>query len=359
MQPCFSPVWDTALAALALSESGPSPDDPRLLRAAGWLIDREVRVPGDWQRQMPKTPPGGWFFEYANGFYPDTDDTAEVLTALAAVRFPDEREERRRQGRRRARRGLAARHAERRRGLARVRPRLRQRGADVHPVRRPQRDDRPELRGHHRPDARSLRPDRDRPRGEIRAARGRVSCPPAGRRRHVVRALGLQLHLRHVARAARGSTPPARTSRRSATSGRGAGCGAIRTRTGAGASSPFLRRAGTERDRPEHAVADGLGADGALRARRHDLTEACAAASSTSCATSNTTGPGRTNTGPAPGFRRSSTCATISTRRTSRSGRSRFTSGRRVAGRAGRGGRVERHGNHSPKRLAREGEANR
>jgi squalene-hopene/tetraprenyl-beta-curcumene cyclase len=98
MQPCFSPVWDTALAALALSESGLLPDDPRLLRAAGWLIDREVRVTGDWQRRMPKTPPGGWFFEYANGFYPDTDDTAEVLTALAAVRYPDEREERRRLG---------------------------------------------------------------------------------------------------------------------------------------------------------------------------------------------------------------------------------------------------------------------
>jgi squalene-hopene/tetraprenyl-beta-curcumene cyclase len=98
MQPCFSPVWDTALAALALRESGLPADDARLLRAAGWLIDREVRMPGDWQRRIPKTPPGGWFFEYANGFYPDTDDTAEVLTALAALRFPDEREERRRQG---------------------------------------------------------------------------------------------------------------------------------------------------------------------------------------------------------------------------------------------------------------------
>src|SRR5437762_8472446 len=98
MQPCFSPVWDTALAVLALSESGLAPDDARLLRAAQWLIDREARAPGRWQRQLPKTPPGGWFFEYANGFYPDTDDTAEVLTALAAVRFPDEREERRRQG---------------------------------------------------------------------------------------------------------------------------------------------------------------------------------------------------------------------------------------------------------------------
>ena len=98
LQPCFSPVWDTALAAVALSESGVPADDPGLLRAAGWLLDREVRVPGDWQRRIPRTPPGGWFFEYENDFYPDTDDTAEVLAALAAVRFPGEREERRRQG---------------------------------------------------------------------------------------------------------------------------------------------------------------------------------------------------------------------------------------------------------------------
>jgi squalene-hopene/tetraprenyl-beta-curcumene cyclase len=98
LQPCFSPVWDTALAVVALRESGVSQDDPRLLRAASWLLDREVRVPGDWQRRIPKTPPGGWYFEYENEFYPDTDDTAEVLASLAAVRFSDEREERRRQG---------------------------------------------------------------------------------------------------------------------------------------------------------------------------------------------------------------------------------------------------------------------
>jgi squalene-hopene/tetraprenyl-beta-curcumene cyclase len=83
---------------VALRESGVPGDDPRLLRAAGWLLDREVRVPGDWQRRIPRTPPGGWYFEYENEFYPDTDDTAEVLTSLAIVRFPDEREERRRQG---------------------------------------------------------------------------------------------------------------------------------------------------------------------------------------------------------------------------------------------------------------------
>jgi squalene-hopene/tetraprenyl-beta-curcumene cyclase len=98
LQPCFSPVWDTALAVVALAESGVPSDDVRLQRAAGWLLDREVRVPGDWQRRIPKTPPGGWYFEYENEFYPDTDDTAEVLTALAAVRFSDDREEKRRLG---------------------------------------------------------------------------------------------------------------------------------------------------------------------------------------------------------------------------------------------------------------------
>ena len=98
LQPCFSPVWDTALAVATLADSGLPAEDPRLLRAATWLLDREVRISGDWQRRIPKASPGGWYFEYENEFYPDTDDTAEVLTALAAVRFPDEKDERRRRG---------------------------------------------------------------------------------------------------------------------------------------------------------------------------------------------------------------------------------------------------------------------
>jgi squalene-hopene/tetraprenyl-beta-curcumene cyclase len=96
IQPCFSAVWDTALALLALRESGLPEDHPDLLRGAGWLVDREVRVPGDWQIRAPELSPGGWFFEYENEFYPDTDDTAEVLTALSEVRFPDARADDRR-----------------------------------------------------------------------------------------------------------------------------------------------------------------------------------------------------------------------------------------------------------------------
>ena len=98
LQPCFSPIWDTALAMVALSDSGVPADDPALLKAARWLLDREVKKVGDWKKSCPEAEPGGWYFEYANEWYPDTDDTGEVLTALARVRFPGEAEDLARQG---------------------------------------------------------------------------------------------------------------------------------------------------------------------------------------------------------------------------------------------------------------------
>jgi len=96
LQPCFSPVWDTAIAAVALSESGSAPDDAALQKAGRWLVDHEVRLEGDWKKSNPEGQPGGWYFEYANEFYPDTDDTAEVLTALTRVRFSTAADEARR-----------------------------------------------------------------------------------------------------------------------------------------------------------------------------------------------------------------------------------------------------------------------
>jgi len=96
VQPCFSPVWDTAIALPALAASGVPADHPLSRQAARWLLGREVRQVGDWKRRAPEAPVGGWYFEYANEFYPDTDDTAEVLTALSGVRFPVEAEDRER-----------------------------------------------------------------------------------------------------------------------------------------------------------------------------------------------------------------------------------------------------------------------
>src|SRR5215813_4533569 len=84
-QPCPSPVWDTALAVNAMIESDVPPDHPALRRAAEWMIECQVLVPGDWQVKRPHVKPGGWAFQYRNDFYPDLDDTAMVVMALEKV----------------------------------------------------------------------------------------------------------------------------------------------------------------------------------------------------------------------------------------------------------------------------------
>ncbi len=91
MQPCFSPVWDTAQVLSTLGEAGISPNDPRMIRAADWLLSKEVRHKGDWAEKVKNVEPGGWYFEFNNEFYPDVDDTGEVLLALKAVANPRER----------------------------------------------------------------------------------------------------------------------------------------------------------------------------------------------------------------------------------------------------------------------------
>ena len=96
LQPCKSPVWDTAIALDALLASGLSGRDPRAQIAARWLLDHEAAEPGDYRVLHPEIPVGGWYFEYANEYYPDCDDTAEVLTALGQVRFDDGGQESRR-----------------------------------------------------------------------------------------------------------------------------------------------------------------------------------------------------------------------------------------------------------------------
>ena len=84
-QPCKSPVWDTAIAAFALGETGEI-DATAMTRAADWLLSKEVRRKGDWSAKRPNLRPSGWAFEFANDFYPDIDDTAMVLLALQHIR---------------------------------------------------------------------------------------------------------------------------------------------------------------------------------------------------------------------------------------------------------------------------------
>ena len=83
LQPCFSPVWDTALTLNALADAGVPSGHAAIQKAGTWVIEKEVRDRGDWSEMNPGLEPGGWYFEYRNSFYPDTDDTAMVLTAMA------------------------------------------------------------------------------------------------------------------------------------------------------------------------------------------------------------------------------------------------------------------------------------
>ena len=88
MQPCVSPVWDTCIAMVALEEAGLPPDHPALVKAADWILSKQVLGPGDWQVKNKDAEPGGWAFEFRNDFYPDVDDTAFVLMALQRVKYP-------------------------------------------------------------------------------------------------------------------------------------------------------------------------------------------------------------------------------------------------------------------------------
>ncbi len=90
IEPCLSPVWDTAITTMCLRESGLPADHPAIERAANWLVAKEIRFRGDWQYKNPaKVEPSGWAFEFENKWNPDVDDTAMVLLALRKVPTQD------------------------------------------------------------------------------------------------------------------------------------------------------------------------------------------------------------------------------------------------------------------------------
>jgi len=85
LQPCFSPVWDTGLTLVSLTESELDSSHPAVKKAVRWLLDKEVKRFGDWAQKVKGIEPGGWYFEFENEFYPDVDDTIMVLMALKRV----------------------------------------------------------------------------------------------------------------------------------------------------------------------------------------------------------------------------------------------------------------------------------
>ncbi|NJK62942.1 MAG: squalene--hopene cyclase [Synechococcaceae cyanobacterium SM2_3_1] len=94
VQPCISPVWDTAWALRALVESGLAPDHPVLTKGGEWLLSKQILDYGDWTQKNPRGKPGGWAFEFDNRFYPDVDDTAVVVMALHQLHLPNEAQKR-------------------------------------------------------------------------------------------------------------------------------------------------------------------------------------------------------------------------------------------------------------------------
>ena len=65
-----------------------------MVKCADWILQKQVRNPGDWQVKNKKGKPGGWYFEFNNEFYPDVDDTAMVCLALSRVEHPNGRYQR-------------------------------------------------------------------------------------------------------------------------------------------------------------------------------------------------------------------------------------------------------------------------
>jgi squalene-hopene/tetraprenyl-beta-curcumene cyclase len=82
MQPCLSPVWDTAIATIALADASLPAEHSAYNRAVDWLLSKEVRSPGDWMVRRRGVEPTGWHFQFHNAFYPDLDDSAMVVLAL-------------------------------------------------------------------------------------------------------------------------------------------------------------------------------------------------------------------------------------------------------------------------------------
>ena len=93
LQPCFSPIWDSALLINALVEAGMPQDHQALQRAGAYLISRQTKTVGDWIFSSPKAQPGGWYFQFENELYPDVDDSAVVLMALSKLKLPQKAEQ--------------------------------------------------------------------------------------------------------------------------------------------------------------------------------------------------------------------------------------------------------------------------
>ena len=268
MQPCVSPVWDTAQAVYALGEAGVPRNDPRMIKAADWLLSKEVRHKGDWAVKVPNTEPGGWYFEFNNEFYPDTDDTAQVLLALNKVDNPRERYQHQvaqraiewefamqcRNG------GWGSFDKDNTKMIFQYIP-----FADHNAMLDPPTVD---ITGRMLEMLATYGYTRD----DKRVREGhQVHSFRAGAGRKLVRALGRELHLRHVPRAARAGCDRLRSQRAAGAAGGRVDSHGAESRRRLGRDLRQLRRSEHARHWPEHAFADGVGAARPAGCRRRSL----------------------------------------------------------------------------------------
>ena len=65
-----------------------------MVKCADWVLQKQVRMAGDWKVKNKQGQPGGWYFEFNNEFYPDVDDSAMVCLGLTHVDHPNGRYQR-------------------------------------------------------------------------------------------------------------------------------------------------------------------------------------------------------------------------------------------------------------------------
>ncbi|MGG1398520.1 squalene--hopene cyclase [Bacillus salipaludis] len=85
MQYTTANVWNTSLIGYALQGAGIVPEDPMIVRANQYLLERQHHKFGDWVIHNPNSLPGGWGFSHVNYILPDVDDTTASLRSISRI----------------------------------------------------------------------------------------------------------------------------------------------------------------------------------------------------------------------------------------------------------------------------------
>ncbi|MFK9092809.1 prenyltransferase/squalene oxidase repeat-containing protein [Bacillus salipaludis] len=85
MQYTTANVWNTALISFGLQTAGVAPEDPMVVQANRYLLERQHHKFGDWVIHNSKTMPGGWGFSDVNTMLADVDDTTAALRSISRI----------------------------------------------------------------------------------------------------------------------------------------------------------------------------------------------------------------------------------------------------------------------------------